>query len=511
LLAKVHSMGIFGIEAFPVEVEVYVAKAQMPRATVVGLPDASVRESIERVRAALRNTGYNLPPVAATVNLAPADRRKEGPAFELPIALGLLAATENLRISGTSRYAIVGELALDGRVRPVHGCLPMALRARETGLDGIIVPLDNAREAAIVSGLHVVPVESLREAIGFLAGTRPLEPMQIDHEVLFRAAQHSDVDMADVQGQHHVKRALEVAAAGGHNTLMVGPPGSGKSMLAKRIGTIMPPLTLDESLQTTMIHSVTGLLRGGQSLLAVRPFRSPHHSVSNAGLVGGGTHPKPGEISLAHHGVLFLDELPEFSRSALESLRQPLEEGTVTIARVQSTITYPAEFMLVAAMNPCPCGKSTDVPGAHCRCTQRQIAAYRSRISGPLLDRIDIHVDVPAVEYRDLASSRRVESSADIRERVTQARDRQHLRFDGQGVFANARMSHRLTKQYCILDDDGRLQLRQAMSVLGLSARAYDKILKIARTISDLDASEMIRAHHVSEAIAYRTLDRSTW
>ena len=507
MLAKVRSMGLHGIEAFPVEVEVYVTRSDMPRATLVGLPDASVKESVDRVRAALRNSGYRLPTLSATVNLAPADRRKEGPAFELPIALGLIQATDSATFDGRARYAVVGELALDGRVRKVNGCLSMALEARRQKLDGVIVPIDNAREAAVVSGIDVIPVGTLSEAVAFLTGAAPLQPLKLDLEEVFRSAPAYDIDFSEVQGQHHVKRALEVAAAGGHNVLMIGPPGSGKSMMARRLCTILPGLSLEESLETTMVYSACGQLREGASLLAVRPFRSPHHTVSTAGLVGGGTNPRPGEISLAHHGVLFLDELPEFARSALETLRQPIEEGHVTIARAQTTVTYPAGFMLVAAMNPCPCGHYTD-PRRECRCTPRQIETYRRRISGPLLDRIDIHVDVPRVEYREMTSSRPAEPSEAIRARVEQARLRQLARFEGQSTYTNARMSTRQVREHCQVDSDGQVLLRQAMDVLGFSARAYTKILKVARTIADLEAADAIATHHVSEAINYRALDR---
>ena len=500
-------MGVLGIDAYPVEVEVYVAKATIPKMTVVGLPDASVKESADRVRAALRNSGYHLPPRAVTVNLAPADIRKEGPAFELPIALGLVQAMEALTPALNGRYAVVGELALDGRVREVNGCLSMALRSRQEGMDGIIVPADNASEAGVVTGLDVIPVRHLTQAIGFLSGSQPLKPVRLNMDEIFRQAGEYPVDFADVRGQESAKRALEVAAAGGHNILLIGPPGSGKSMLSQRLCTILPTLALEESLETTRIYSVSGLLPAGRALLAVRPFRSPHHTVSDAGLVGGGTHPRPGEISLAHHGVLFLDELPEFNRSALEALRQPMEDGSATISRAAMSVTYPCQFMLVGAMNPCPCGYYTD-PRRECRCTPREIQKYRSRISGPLLDRIDIQVDVPPVDYRELASDRSGEASLSIRARVERARRRQQARFSGERFFANARMDVTHVRRLCRLDGDGQMLLRQAIDSLGLSARAYNKILKVARTIADLDGAADIGPQHVSEAINYRCLDR---
>jgi len=508
MLAKVQSFGVFGIDAYPVEVEVYVAKASMPKMTVVGLPDASVKESTDRVKAALQNSGYYIPPRAVTINLAPADRRKEGPAFELPIALGLVEAMDAMQPGLRGRYAVVGELALDGRVRPVHGCLSMALQCRSQGFNGLIVPTENAGEAGVVADLDVIPVSHLTEAVALIGGTRPPRPVKVDLDEVFRAGNRYEMDFAEVRGQEHAKRALEVAASGGHNLLMIGPPGVGKSMLAQRLCTILPPLALDEALEVTRIYSVSGLLESGKSLVTVRPFRAPHHSVSDAGLVGGGTHPKPGEISLAHHGVLFLDELPEFSRSALEALRQPLEDGRATISRAAISITYPCQFTLVAAMNPCKCG-NLGHPKRICRCTPHEIERYRSRISGPLLDRIDIHVDVPSVEYPELSGGRAGEPSAAIRERVERARKTQQARFEGEAFFSNGRMDMRHIRRFCRIEGDGQLLLKQAMESLGLSARAYTKILKVARTIADLDGAEDILAHHLTEAINYRTLDRA--
>ena len=508
MLGKVQSMGVFGIDAYPVEVEVYVAGASMPKMTIVGLPDTAVKESADRVQAALKNSGYYFPVRHITVNLAPADRKKEGPAFELPIALGLLEAFDVFKPAVEARYGIVGELALDGRVRKVNGCLSMALKCRDEGLDGIIVPAENASEAGVVKGLRVLPVQHLTEAVDFLSGERKLQPVRMDVDRIFQRASQYESDFAEVRGQEHTKRALEVSAAGGHNVLMIGPPGAGKSMLAQRICGIMPTMEFEESLETTRIYSVSGHLEGDTPLLAARPFRAPHHTVSTAGLVGGGTNPKPGEISLAHHGVLFLDELPEFSRHTLEALRQPLEEGKTTISRASTTVTYPSRFMLVAAMNPCPCGYWTH-PKKECQCGSHDRKRYRNRVSGPLMDRIDIHVEVPPVEYRELRSERRGETSESIRSRVEKARERQVRRFGDASFFTNSGMQMRHVREHCALDSDAEGLLRQAMESLGLSARAYTKILKVSRTIADLEGADGILPQHVSEAINYRTLDRS--
>ncbi len=507
MLSKYQSMGVFGIDAFPVEVEVYAAKAIKPRMTLVGLPDMSVKESGDRVEAALRNSGFSLPSVAVTVNLAPGDRKKEGPVFELPIALGLLEALQVFSRAVPGRYAVVGELALDGRIRRINGCLSMALMCRRIGMDGLIVPSDNATEAGVVRGLDVIPVKHLTEAVDFLAGAKPIGPVEIDLDSIFHEAGRYEIDFAEVRGQEHAKRALEIAAAGGHNVLMTGPPGAGKSMLAQRLCTILPQLDFEESLEATRIYSVSGMLDGKHPLLAVRPFRSPHHTISDAGLVGGGSNPKPGEISLAHHGVLFLDELPEFRRAALEALRQPIEDGQATISRANFAITYPAQFMLVAAMNPCRCGYLGH-PRRECRCSPHQIRQYRSRISGPLLDRIDIQMNVPPVEYRELASTREGEPSDDIRRRVERARDGQRERFAGDRFSVNSRMESRHIRKHCRLDDESRNLMRQAMEQIGLSARTYTKILKVSRTIADLEAGQAIRPHHITEAISYRSLDR---
>jgi magnesium chelatase family protein len=510
MLGTVKSAGLYGIEAYPVEVEVNISKADFGHVALVGLPDAAVKESLERVRAAIMNSGYAYRVFRLTVNLAPADLRKEGPSFDLPIAIGILLASDQIVSKKLDRYAITGELALDGRLRPVKGCLSMALRCREAKLDGIIIPEENAEETGVVEGLEIIPLKSLDQVVGFLTDEVVMESYRVDIEETLQRNSRYDVDFSEVKGQEHVKRALTVAAAGGHNVLMIGPPGAGKSMLAQRFPTILPPMTLEEALETTKVYSADGRLFARQSLVAVRPFRAPHHTVSDIGLIGGGAYPKPGDVSLAHHGVLFLDELPQFERKTLEVLRQPMEDGRVTISRAKMSVTYPAQFTLVCALNPCPCGYLTD-PRKECHCTPRQIQQYMSRISGPLLDRIDIQVEVPAVNYRDLRSPAEGEPSEAIRERVIRARDMQLKRLKDAGIFCNARMSARLIKKFCKVDGAAETALAAAMSQFSLSARAYNKILKLSRTIADLDGAEEIRTEHVTEAIQYRSLDRNLW
>ncbi len=503
--STVLSAATLGIDAYPIHVEVDTDRS-LPTFTVVGLPDSAVRESKERVLAAIKNAGYQWPRRKITINLAPADRKKEGSAFDLPIAVGVLAASQQIKPVCLAEFALLGELSLNGSVRPVHGMLSMATSLHQQGLYGMIVPTQNAREAAIANGPLVYGVSSLSEALAILTGDAHQRPYELNVEEVFRSNANYGVDFAEVRGQDHAKRALEVAASGGHNLLMVGPPGSGKTMLARRLPTILPAPTLQEALATTKIHSVAGILPIGQALVATRPFRAPHHTISDAGLIGGGAYPRPGEVSLSHHGVLFLDELPEFRRNVVEALRQPLEDHTVTITRAQIALAYPADFTLVAAMNPCPCGYLAD-PRRTCTCSPAAIRRYRARVSGPLLDRIDIHIEVPALAYDDLANKQGGEDSAQIRQRVNAARQRQLDRFAGE-LFCNAQMSTRHIRRHCALDAAGQALLEKAMARLGLSARAYDRILKVARTIADL-ADAPIQSQHLAEAIQYRALDRS--
>jgi magnesium chelatase family protein len=506
MLAKVLSGALLGIDAYPVEVEVDISQG-LPQFATVGLPEGAVKESKDRVKSAIRNSGYEFPVRRITINLAPADIKKDGAAFDLPMAVGILRATGVIRERREPPLAFLGELSLDGRIKPVRGALPLAVAARQWPVAGLVLPEENAREGAIVDGVPVYGVRDLGQLVDFLNGAGELPPCRVDVAQLFDRAARIDLDFAEVRGQEHVKRALEVAAAGGHNILMIGPPGSGKTMLARRLPSILPAQSFDEALETSKIHSIMGLLPRQDALVAQRPFRAPHHTISDAGLIGGGSLPKPGEVSLAHNGVLFLDELLEFKKNVLEMLRQPLEDGQVTISRAASTLTYPARFTLVAATNPCPCGYLGD-PLHDCSCTPLMVQRYRSRLSGPLLDRIDLHVEVPRIAHRDLASTTDGEGSAAIRARVDAARERQHERFAGSATVCNARMTSRQLRRFCVLDEAGQQLMEMVTDRLGYSARTYTRILKTARTIADLAGDDHIRQQHLSEAIQYRSLDR---